>query len=197
MAERSGRKGKRTATELRREAERILRDTELLREIERLGKRSDEEKRRAVETLLNDLKWAGRSNRAIGAECRVSKDFVGDVREELTGARGPAEVQAERRGKKYTVNTSSLRKKKKLGGRPSGPVFDRKSFLVDFDNAITELGKQGKTALTITREDVRKLLPRQTNGKLLSVDAVTKRLREANVQEEFSRYVESRLQSKP
>jgi hypothetical protein len=71
-------------------------------------RRTDADKRRAVETLLRDEVWSKWSNREIARQCGVSKGFVGDVREELTGARAPEEVTARRGGSEYTVSTANL-----------------------------------------------------------------------------------------
>lgn len=70
--------------------------------------RTGADKRRAVETLLRDEEWSKWSNREVARQCGVSKGFVGDVREELTGERAPEEVKAVRGGREYTVNTSNL-----------------------------------------------------------------------------------------
>jgi hypothetical protein len=69
-------------------------------------RRTDADKRRAVETLLRDAEWSRWSNREIASAAGVSKGFVGDVREELTGVRAPDEVKASRGGREYTVKTS-------------------------------------------------------------------------------------------
>ncbi len=47
--------------------------------------RSNEDKRRAVLTLLNDPEWAKWSNREIADKCHVSHPFVGALRGDVTG----------------------------------------------------------------------------------------------------------------
>lgn len=46
-------------------------------------RRTNADKRRAVETLLQDDEWGGRSDRWIAEQCGVSPSFVGGVRVEL------------------------------------------------------------------------------------------------------------------
>ncbi len=47
--------------------------------------RSNNDKRRAVQTLLKDDEWKQWSDREIGKRCRVDHKFVGNVRRALTG----------------------------------------------------------------------------------------------------------------
>lgn len=50
-------------------------------------RRSDADKRRAVETLLNDEQWQQWSDREIARRCAVSHPFVGKMRELIEGKR--------------------------------------------------------------------------------------------------------------
>jgi hypothetical protein len=53
-------------------------------------RRTNEDKRRAVETLLNDEKWYLWSDRQIARQCQVSHSLVSKIRQELTG-RNPSQ----------------------------------------------------------------------------------------------------------
>lgn len=48
-------------------------------------RRTNEDKRRAVETLLNDAEWSQWSDREIARQCKVSHSLVSSVRDEMTG----------------------------------------------------------------------------------------------------------------
>lgn len=83
-------------------------------------RRSRADKRRAVETLLNDQEWRKWSDREIASRCSVSNTFVGNLRQELFGSQSseeeetgslqnaPTERLVRRGGTTYTVNTDNI-----------------------------------------------------------------------------------------
>lgn len=77
-------------------------------------KRTNADKRRAVETLLQDEEWRAWSDREIAKRCGVSPDTVGRIREELTvriGQSQEPERGAVRRGADgRTINTANIGK---------------------------------------------------------------------------------------
>jgi hypothetical protein len=73
-------------------------------------RRSNADKRRAVETLLQDEEWSQWSNREIASRCGVRHGFVGNVREELSGSRVQMNAKATRGGTEYTVSTANIGK---------------------------------------------------------------------------------------
>jgi hypothetical protein len=94
-------------------------------------RRSNADKRRAVETLLNDSEWAKWSDSKISDVCGVGYSLVADVRKAIYPIRVDAPKPprtAERNGKQYTVDTSRIGK-----SRPSAPVEreDRRAEVTD------------------------------------------------------------------
>ncbi|WP_233501873.1 streptomycin biosynthesis regulator [Acaryochloris thomasi] len=80
-------------------------------------RRSNADKRRVVETLLDDPEWRQWSDREIAARCHVSHPFVGQLRQERQGRKGepaapdvsePSPRLAQRGGKTYTVDVSNI-----------------------------------------------------------------------------------------
>jgi N6-adenosine-specific RNA methylase IME4 len=65
--------------------------------------RNNIDKREAVSKLLRDSEWVKWSNREIARCCRVSHEFVAQVREYLSGNRCQIASKAKRKGKIYTV----------------------------------------------------------------------------------------------
>lgn len=65
-------------------------------------RRTNADKRRAVETLLNDEEWVSWSDRQIAEKAGVSPNFVGDVRRQLSSddsSQGEMPEPARRRGR--------------------------------------------------------------------------------------------------
>lgn len=71
-------------------------------------RRTNEDKRRAVLTLLNDAEWAKWSDREIARRCAVSNQFVSNIRPSVND--GQITRTVERNGKSYTMNTSAIGK---------------------------------------------------------------------------------------
>lgn len=74
-------------------------------------KRTNADKRKAVETLLNDAEWSKWSSREIARAADVSESLVRHLRE---NADTPATRIVERHGKTYTQNTSNIGKKQSV-----------------------------------------------------------------------------------
>lgn len=72
--------------------------------------RTNEDKRKAVTTWLNDPEWAAWSDQRIARELGVSHTFVGKVREELSGNGFQINTKRTvvRGGKEYQVDTSNI-----------------------------------------------------------------------------------------
>ena|SRR5436309_8329926 len=73
-----------------------------------MGRRTNADKRRAVETLLNDPEWAKWSDREIARQCGVSNDFVSRLRPAICHSMTDSPRVIERNGTTYTMNTSSI-----------------------------------------------------------------------------------------
>lgn len=73
-------------------------------------RRTNDDKRRAVLTLLEDEEWSAWSNREIARRCGVSDVFVGKVREgsSANGLQMPESRTVERGGATYQQNTSNI-----------------------------------------------------------------------------------------
>lgn len=76
-------------------------------------RRTNEDKRRAVQTLLEDAEWAQWSDREIARRCAVSNHFVSSVRASLTG-NSPSEnadqprVYTTKHGTEAVMNTARI-----------------------------------------------------------------------------------------
>jgi hypothetical protein len=85
-------------------------------------RRTNEDKRKAVMTLLEDLEWSGWNDTEIAKVCGVSSMFVGKLRKST-----PAEIPNERKVKRgdteYTMNTSNIGRKLEDNPEPEY-VFD-------------------------------------------------------------------------
>jgi len=89
-------------------------------------RRTNEDKRRAVETLLRDPEWAKWSDREIAKKCAVGSTLVLEMRRKLS-ARGeqiPTSRTVERGGTTYTQQTANIGKK----ARAPKPVVDEMPF---------------------------------------------------------------------
>lgn len=74
-------------------------------------RRTNEDKRRAVMTLLGDEEWARWSDNQIAKQCGVSQPFVGALRaSSYNRYKMPAERLVERNGVTYTQDTSNIGK---------------------------------------------------------------------------------------
>jgi hypothetical protein len=76
-------------------------------------KRTNDDKRRAVITMLQDEEWKAWSDREISRQCNVSNVFVGKVREDMANGDESAERTYKRNGKEQKMNTDNIGKEKK------------------------------------------------------------------------------------
>jgi ParB-like chromosome segregation protein Spo0J len=67
-------------------------------------RRSNEDKRKAVQTLLDDMEWAEWSDREIAKACKVSHPTVSRLR-----TNRPSEVKVMRGDKEFTMNVDNLK----------------------------------------------------------------------------------------
>jgi ParB-like chromosome segregation protein Spo0J len=78
-------------------------------------RRTNEDKRRAVLTLLEDEEWARWSNREIAKRCAVSHEFVNGLRSSLatvaSEAAGEPRTYTTRHGTTATMNTAAIGQK--------------------------------------------------------------------------------------
>jgi|GEM_PF-1778490 len=84
-------------------------------------RRSDADKRRQIETLLNDPEWTQWSDREIAKRCKVSPTTVGKIRASLSVHHGQIQTltkekkrKANRDGKVYEVRTDNIGKRTAL-----------------------------------------------------------------------------------
>lgn len=81
-------------------------------------RRTNEDKRKAVLTLLEDSEWSQWSDREISRQCGVGNKFVGDVRRSICVPNTdtpPATRLVERGGKTYEQKTVNIGKKSPVG----------------------------------------------------------------------------------
>lgn len=84
-------------------------------------RRTNEDKRRAVLTLLNDPTWAQWSDREIARHCAVGPDMVGRLRPAPSVAERQIARTVERGGSTYTMNIAP---RAPAPPREDRPVFD-------------------------------------------------------------------------
>jgi hypothetical protein len=74
-------------------------------------RRTNDDKRRAVLTLLNDAEWSKWSDSEIGRQCRVDHKTVKRLRaEHLGNSQDSSERTVKRNGSTYTMNTAAIGK---------------------------------------------------------------------------------------
>ncbi|NTB01093.1 ParB/RepB/Spo0J family partition protein [Agrobacterium tumefaciens] len=73
-------------------------------------RRTNEDKRRAVSTLLQDAEWSTWSDREIARRTGVSNQFVGTVRSSVNAGQIPTVRTVERNGTTYQQNTAAIGK---------------------------------------------------------------------------------------
>jgi len=102
-------------------------------------RRTNEDKRRAVLTLLRDKEWKDWADTKIAATCNVSVDLVAAVRKSILGETDRCRLKkskVERGGKVYKMDTSKIGKSKQPGPGPAKePEKDR---VADASKSITE-----------------------------------------------------------
>lgn len=120
-------------------------------------RRSNDDKRKAVQTLLSDAEWSKWSDREIAKQCGVSHTFVASLRP-VSGNGfqiGPVR-KVERNGKSYEQNTANIGKRadaapqppkkqapRAIESRPADiPAVDHSDELNEARFAITELSEE-------------------------------------------------------
>jgi hypothetical protein len=89
--------------------------------------RSNADKLRAVRTALEDEEWGRLGNHEIARMCAVTAQYVGIIRQQLTGARSPSHITVTRGGKSYQMETSKIgRKASDSPGATAPGVLDRR-----------------------------------------------------------------------
>ena len=74
-------------------------------------RRTNEDKRKAAMTLLNDDEWSSWTDVAIAKACGVSSNFIGDMRRIINPINDAKIRKVERNGKTYEQDTSNIGKK--------------------------------------------------------------------------------------
>lgn len=111
-------------------------------------RRTNADKRKAVESMLNDPEWAAWSDNKIADTCGVSHPFVAEIRRSILKPLQdtPAVRTVERAGKTYQQNTSKIGKqlsqaKPKLASVPTiDPALAEK--LDDAQEAVSVLSEE-------------------------------------------------------
>lgn len=118
-------------------------------------RRTNDDKRRAVLTLLNDAEWAKWSDREIARRCAVSNQFVSNIRPSVND--GQMERKVERSGSTYTMNTSAI-------GKAAPAKTEPKMDVEEVENEeVTNLRRgrklilaDGMTPVDMAREGIRR-----------------------------------------
>jgi hypothetical protein len=85
--------------------------------------RSNADKLRAVRTALDDEEWSKLGNHDIARLCAVTAQYVGIIRQQLTGSRSPSHITVTRAGKSFQMHTTKIgrRDRKASDGPASAP----------------------------------------------------------------------------
>jgi hypothetical protein len=75
-------------------------------------RRTNEDKRRVVKRLLEDVEWAKWSDREIAKRCRVGPDMVGDLRRSLSENDSEPRTYTTKHGTEATMKTDRIGKTK-------------------------------------------------------------------------------------
>src|SRR5690606_6247751 len=93
-------------------------------------RRSNEDKRNAVLTLLNDTEWSKWSDNQIAKACGVAHSFVGRVRSSLvseSSEKPQDRTYTTKHGTEAVMNTASIGKKKQEAAptpaQPTAPII--------------------------------------------------------------------------
>jgi len=86
-------------------------------------RRSNEDKRKAVMTLLDDMEWSEWNDVEIAKVCGVSSMFVGKLRKATLTDDAPTERKIKRGDTEYTMDTSKIGRKLEYNPEPEY-VFD-------------------------------------------------------------------------
>lgn len=86
-------------------------------------RRTNADKRRAVNTLLNDKEWAKWSDREIARECHVSADLVAAMRPKVTiVSDSEVKTYTTKHGTQATMNTANIGRSPRLTVEPNIPT---------------------------------------------------------------------------
>lgn len=134
-------------------------------------RRTNDDKRRAVLTLLNDAEWVKWSDREIAKVCHVDHKTVGKFRVEVTGEIPSERTYTTKHGTKATMNTAAI-------GKPTRNTEDETA--VDETATETPVAKSGRTLMSIPEgEDLVALCRR---GIALEIKGATAEQAAAEVQ---------------
>jgi hypothetical protein len=95
-------------------------------------RRTNDDKRKAVLTLLNDLEWSEWSDNEIGRRCHVSHTFVGRIKKSM-GLEQAEKTYTTKHGTKAKMNTE------KIGEKPSEPIVMKPADVVPEHDPLHEL----------------------------------------------------------
>jgi hypothetical protein len=99
-------------------------------------RRTNEDKRKAVMTLLDDLEWCEWADTAIAKECNVSSMTVGRIRKSLN-LEQTEKKYLNKQGKEVTVNTENLGRKVEVEVEP-----EQDDHLQELAHANVELAEE-------------------------------------------------------
>ena len=143
-------------------------------------RRTNDDKRRAVTTLLNDKEWSAWSDRQIAKQCGVHHDMVGRLRDELSGGNRQIERTVKRGGTTFTMDTTNIGNQVPAA-TPSPPLPDQQA---DFDRQRQEVAEalpDAIKAIVTAKAERQNAAPPAAGSDLAAIIAERDELREANV----------------
>jgi len=112
-------------------------------------RRTNDDKRRAVLTLLNDDEWVQWSDREVARKCGVSNRFVSNIRPSVNGSQ--TERKFERGGKTHTQDTSNRGRKPD----PLGDLVDEGIGRLSDENKMFESDEGPRPVMDLKGRDPR------------------------------------------
>jgi hypothetical protein len=127
-------------------------------------RRSNEDKRKAVMTLLDDMEWSEWNDTEIAKVCGVSSMFVGKLRKVFGPEDAPTERKIKRGDTEYTMDTSKIGRKLEDNPEPEYVFNEEEDKLEEMATefkAIAEENEELKAKLAVglmegTAEDKKK-----------------------------------------
>ena len=126
-------------------------------------RRTNDDKRRAVLTLLNDAEWSKWSDREIAQACRVDHKTVGKFRADLTGDFPSERTYTTKHGTVATMNTAAI-------GKPA-PEDDNEEDAVSQTAEAVQAAKRPGTAMYVP--DGENIADLCRKGIVLEADGLT------------------------
>lgn len=139
-------------------------------------RRTNDDKRRAVLTLLNDSVWSKWTDREIGRACQVDHKTVGKIRTELPGEILTERVYTTKHGTTATMKTAGINASRKTGDGDKTGSYPQNHVLQGVEVATT--AEKAETGSYPNLTDDRTDVEREADAIVLAWDKASPDARE-------------------